>query len=116
MYRIISLLSFFVRQFVLPNPFVNIVEENYAELVNYIFGGIFVVLAYMITGSWYVSRKENRWTGSLGFFFNYALLTFITIGISYLIHNIYWLSGIMLFVVIILSIIESKLFGKRISF
>ena len=115
MYKIISLLSFFFRQFILPNPFVNIFGENYAELVNYIFGGIFVVLAYMITGTWYVSRKEDRWIGSLGFFINYALLAFITIGVSYFIHNIYWLSGIMLFIVIILCIIESNLLGRKIS-
>ncbi len=116
MYKIISLLSFLIRQFALPNPFVNIAGENYAELVNYIFGGIFIILAYIITGSWYVSKKEDRWVGSIGFFLNYVLLTFITLGVSYFIHNIYWLSGIIIFVVIILCIVESKLFGKRISF
>ena len=114
MYKIVSLLSFLIRQF-LPNPFVNIAGENYAELVNCIFGGIFIMLAYIITDSWYVSKKEDRWVGSIGFFLNYVLLTFITLGVSYFIHNIYWLSGIMIFVVIVLCIIESKLFGKRIS-
>ena len=117
MYRIIKLLSYLARQFLLPNPFINLfVDKNFAEIVNCFFGGVYVWLAYTITGTWYTSRKENRWIGSLGFFLNYTLLTFITIGISYFIHNIYWLSGIMLSVVIILSIIESKLFGKRISF
>ncbi len=116
MYRIISLLSFLVRQFVLPNPFINIVEENYADLVNLIFGGIIIAVAYIVTGTWYVSKKEDRWAGSLGFLLNYILLTFITIGVSYFIHNIYLLLVIMVFVVIALCIIESKLFGKRISF
>ena len=112
MYKIISLFSLFIRQFVLPNPFVNIVSTNYVELVNYVFGGVLVGMAYIITGTWYTSNRKRRGVGSFGFLFNYALLTLITLGISYFIHNIYFLSGIILIIFIALCIVENKLWGK----
>lgn len=115
MYKIVSLFSFLFRQFILPNPFINIVSENYAELFNYIFGGVFIVLAYTITGTWYTSRKEDRWKGSVGFFFNYTILTLATIAVSSLIHDVYWIAGIVFIIFIILCIIESNLLGRRIS-
>ncbi len=116
MYKIISLISFALRQFVLPNPFINLVDKAYAELCNCLFGGIFVFFAYVITGSWYVSSKEEAWKGSVGFLINYGFLTSITIVVSYFIHNIYCLACIILFIVIILYITERKLFGNKIPF
>ena len=40
MYKFISILSAFIRQFLLPNPYVNIIgNEIYADLFNIIIGG-----------------------------------------------------------------------------
>ena len=65
----ISTVSYLVRQFCLPNPFENIFDTpGYAEIANWIFGGIFVPLAFILTGTWYVSGRDEKWIGSLGFF------------------------------------------------
>lgn len=113
MYGIISFISFIIRQFLLPNPFKNILGTNWAEIVNLIFGGVFVAMAYTITGSWYSSRKELRWLGSLGFFINYCLMTGITIVISKFVHNIYIIAGIIIVIFLLLCLIERKMFSEK---
>ena len=52
MYKFISILSAFIRQFLLPNPYVNIIgNEIYADLFNIIIGGtILHCLSYILTG------------------------------------------------------------------
>lgn len=111
---IISIMSYLIRQFVLPNPFENIFQNpGSAELANYIFGGIFVPLAFFLTGTWYVSRSNERWEGILGFFVNYCILTGLLILISKLISNIYWIVGIFLIVYIALCIIEGLLLNRH---
>jgi hypothetical protein len=114
MYQLIKLLSYLARQFLLPNPFINLVKDaGTAEIINWIFGGILVLLAYNLTGTWYRSQKGNNWVGSLGFLINYIVLTFHLIGISYLISNIYLVVGIFIIVYILLCIIESKILGSK---
>lgn len=114
MYGLTSIISFLIRQFLLPNPFVNMFEN--AEVVNLIFGGVFIPLAYVLTGTWYRSQKGFYWIGSLGFLGNYTLLTFLLIGISYFISNIYWIIAIFLIIYVLLCILESKIFGEKYSF
>ena len=47
MYGIIALISAWIRQFYLPNPFVNIIDPLYADLCNIIIGGFIIhILAY----------------------------------------------------------------------
>ena len=54
MYGIIALISAWIRQFYLPNPFVNIIDPLYADLFNIIIGGFIIhILAYYITGCIY---------------------------------------------------------------
>ena len=73
---LVSITSYFIRQFCLPNPFINLFKDsNVATIVNWICGAIFIPLAYILTGSWY--NGEIKFIGSFGFLVNYIFLTSI---------------------------------------
>ena len=75
---LVSITSYFIRQFCLPNPFINLFKDsNVATIVNWICGAIFIPLAYILTGSWY--NGEIKFIGSFGFLVNYIFLTSIFI-------------------------------------
>ncbi len=112
-YTLVAGLSYFIRQFLLPNPFSNLFESGTAELVDCFFGGALVALAYILTGTWYVSKKGDYWKGSLGFLINFSILTGLILLISKFINNIYWVSGIFVCVYIILCILEAKLLNRN---
>lgn len=112
-YTLVAGLSYFIRQFLLPNPFSNLFESGIAELVDWIFGGALIALAYILTGTWYVSKKWDYWKGSLGFLINFSILTGLILLISKFITNIYWVSGIFVCVYIILCILEAKLLNRN---
>lgn len=112
-YISIAGISYFIRQFLLPNPFSNLFESGTAELVNYFFGSILVGLAYILTGMWYFSKMGEYWKGSLGFFINFSLLTGLILFISKFITNIYWITVIFAFAYILLCIFEAKLLNKN---
>lgn len=115
MYKILKLLSYLARQFLLPNPFANLfIDKNIAEIVNWIFGGILIPLSYILTGTWY--DGEFKSLGSIGFFINYALLTGIFLFITHFIKNIYFSVGLFIIIYILLCFFESKLLGKKYSF
>lgn len=110
----ISTMSYLARQFILPNPFANIFENpGYAEIANWIFGGIFVPLAFLLTRTWYVSGINEKWEGSLGFFVNYCILTGLLLLISKFISDIYWIIGIFVVVYLILCFIEGWLLNRN---
>lgn len=110
----ISTMSYLARQFILPNPFTNIFEnQGYAEIANWIFGGIFVPLAFLLTRTWYVSGVNEKWEGSLGFFVNYCILTGLLLLISKFISDIYWIIGIFCFVYLILCFLEGWLLNRN---
>ena len=90
MYKIIKIISYLIRQFWVPNPFANMFEPNIAEIVNWSVGGVFVLLAYILTGTWYESEEGYYWLGSLGFLINYAILTGLLLLISKL-TSVLWL-------------------------
>ena len=75
MYKIIYLIGFFIRQFVLPNPFIPFGDN--AELINLIVGGIFVPLSYIMVGLIYDNGSEPV-LGSILFTIVYALNTGVT--------------------------------------
>lgn len=113
LYAVVACISYFIREYLLPNPFSNLFEPGIAELVNCIFGGFLIFLAYALTRTWYVSRKGEYWKGSLGFLINFSILTGLILFISDFITNIYWVSGIFLFLYIILCFVEYKLLNKN---
>ena len=115
---LVSTISYLIRQFVLPNPFTNLLEDiNKATIFNWIFGFVFIPLAFILTGTWYISGRDEKWVGSIGFLFNYFVLTEIFRFITKFIVNIYW--SVVLFAVtcIVLYILESKVSSRnRINF
>ncbi len=113
MYHLIKLLSYLARQNLLPNPFSNLFgDQNVAEVMNWIFGGILVPFAYTLTGIWY--NGEAKMIGSIGFFVNYALLTGLFLLITKFFTNLYLIMLLSTIGYIILCVIESKILGKKI--
>lgn len=107
---IVSIVSYLVRQFYFPNPFANIVKDsNIATIVNWICGGIFIPLAYILTGTWY--KGDAKAVGSFGFFINYAILTGLFLLITKFITNLYLVAFLFFLGYFILCVVESKLFG-----
>ena len=112
MYKIIRLISVLIRQFCLPNQFTNLCEySNVATIANWICGGIFVPLAYILTGTWYDGNEQFVW--SLGFLVNYVLLTSLFMLITKFITNLYLAAFLFIVAYIILCIVENKLFGEK---
>lgn len=108
----VSIASYLVRQFCFPNPFSNIFKDpNIATIVDWICGGIFILLAYILTGTWYNGRAKA--IGSFGFFINYALLTGLFLLITKFITNLYLVAFLFILGYVILCIVESKLFGEK---
>lgn len=112
-YTLVAGVSYYIRQFLLPNPFSNLFESEIAELVNWLFGGILIALAYILTRTCYVSKKGEYWKGSLGFLVNFSVLTGLILFISKFITNIYWVSGIFMFLYIILCFLEGWLLNRN---
>lgn len=112
---IVSLVSYLIRQFCFLNPFSNIVKDpNTATIVNWICGGIFIPLAYILTGIWY--KGGAKAIGSIGFFINYAILTGLFMLITKFITNFNLVAFLFILGYVILCIAESKLFGEKHSF
>lgn len=108
---LVSIVSYLIRQFCFLNPFTNIVKDpNTATIVNLICGGIFIPLAYTLTGTWY--KGGAKAVGSFGFFINYAILT----GLLLFITNLYLVASLFILGYVILCIVESKLFGEKNQF
>lgn len=115
MYQLIKIFSYLIRQFLLPNPFINLFKDSgMAEIINWIFGGILVPLAYFLTGTWYDGGAKA--IGSFGFLINYAILTGLFLLITKFIINIYLVAFLFTSGYIILCIVESKLFNRKTSF
>lgn len=109
---LVSIVSYLIRQFCFPNPFTNIVKDpNTATIVNLICGGIFIPLAYTLTGTWY--KCGAKAVGSFGFFINYAILTGLFLLITKFITNLYLVASLFILGYVILCIVESKLFGEK---
>ena len=109
---LVSIASYLIRQFCFTNPFSNIVKDlNMATIVNWICGGIFIPLAYILTGTWYNGGAKA--IGSFGFFINYAILTGLFLLITKFITNLYLVAFLFILGYVILCIVESKLFGEK---
>lgn len=107
MYAIISIISYLVRQFFLPNPFQNIFPNLAdAEFANNIFGGVFILFAFVLTRILYTSLVDEKWIACTLFLVHYCILTGILLLISEFISNICWIVGIFLGIYIILCVVE----------
>ena len=112
---LVSIASYLIRQFCFANPFSNLVKDpNIATIVNWICGGIFIPLAYILTGTWYNGGAKA--IGSFGFFINYAILTGLFLLITKFITNLYLVAFLFILGYARLCIVENKLFGEKYSF
>ena len=100
MYGIIALISAWIRQFYLPNPFVNIIDPLYADLFNIIIGVFIIhILAYYITGCIY-EKGSSPGLGSFLYLINYIVISGLIILITKYIKVI-WLAVIVFLLIYI---------------
>ena len=69
MYKVVYIISALIRQFLLPNPYLNLFkEEVYADLFNIIIGGVILhKLSYWLTGIGYTKGVNEPVEGSIGY-------------------------------------------------
>ena len=108
MYKVFNLLSVFIRQFCLSNPYAMYFETSaYADLFNIIIGGtILHLLSFFLTSSIYEKEKHPSWLGCtlycINYIFNTALISFLCynfnklnltyiISISFIVNLIIWI-------------------------
>ena len=118
MFKIMHVISAFVRQFLLPNPYAIWFEmEIYADLFNIVIGGFILhTLAYSLTGVAYTKGVDNPTAGSAGYLISYCYLTLIITLVGKLIVNIKLAIIIFIIIYIISLLVISKLFSRRYSF
>lgn len=90
MYKFIYLISELIRQFVLPNPYINIIDsEVYADLFNIFIGGtILHFCTYILTGCGYTKGVNDPSSESFGYLISYCYVTALITILGYLISNI----------------------------
>lgn len=94
MYHIIKLLSYFIRTFLLPNPFSPLGAS--AEIINIIFGIALVPITYCMVGLNYKKGSEPGF-GSFLFLVVYAINSLVT----YLVCKAYPNTVLMVVIVIV---------------
>lgn len=118
MYKIIHLISALIRQFLLPNPYTNIIgNKTYADLFNIFIGGtILHFCAFVLTGCGYIKGVDEPASGSLGYLISYCYITAVITALGYFISNttIFIVSFIVIY--IISCILIRMIFNKRNTF
>lgn len=115
MFKFIQLISALIRQFLLPNPYMNLFkEEVYANLFNIIIGGyILHKLSFWLTRMGYTKGVDEPEKGSIGYLFSYIILTFIITLIGKIFTDIKFVIGIFLIIYIILCVLVNKIFNRN---
>lgn len=88
MYELLKFFGFFIRQFLMPNPFESSFPEH-AEVVNLLFGIILIPVSYFIVGRFYDRHRDGAAIGSLMFNIVYIAVTFAIWGLLALLN---WIS------------------------
>lgn len=92
MYILISIISFYIRQFVLPNPFAALGDN--AWLINLVASGLIGSIAYFIVGMFYTRGELPAAFGSFLYLVVFSILS-AEIGIALLAYPHIWLVGII---------------------
>lgn len=110
MYAIISLFSYYTREFILPNPFEVIISDQILALIfSCIIGeSIIHILAFNMCGMFY-TKGSCRPLGSFIYFIFYIINIGVIIGIGTLIKNITWFCIIYMLTIIGIYVILNKL-------
>ncbi len=89
MYKFIHLISALIRQFLLPNPYINVIDnEIYADLFNIVIGGTIIhIFAFILTGCGYQKGVDDPASGSFGYLISYCYITAIITLLGFLISN-----------------------------
>ena len=89
MYKFVHLISALIRQFLLPNPYINIIgNETYADLFNIVIGGTIIhIFAFILTGCGYQRGIDDPASGSFGYLISYGYITVIITLLGFLISN-----------------------------
>lgn len=118
MYKFIHLISVLIRQFVLPNPYINIIgSEVYADLFNIFIGGtILHFCAYILTGYGYTKGVDDLASGSLGYLISYCYVTALITTLGYFISNIAVFIIIFIVLYIASCILVGYIFNRSSSF
>ena len=113
MYKFIHLISAIIRQFVLPNPYINIIgSEVYADLFNIFIGGtILHFCAYILTGCGYTKGVNDPASGSFGYLISYCYVTALITILGYFISNITVFIIIFIFLYIISYVVVKLIFN-----
>lgn len=112
MYYIISLISAWIRQFYLPNPFSTIINHSYADVFNILIGGVILhFLSFGITSIYY-ERGSMPTIGSISYLFWYIVNTFIFIGIGKITTSIVTFFILILIVYIAIILLISNISNK----
>ena len=110
LYNIVATISFIIRQFFLPNPFVGF---DYAVLLNLIVGTAIAALSYFLVGQVY-EKGSIPWFGSLLFLICYSILTILL----YLLVSWWWIIlivvAIIIGIIITIKIIQNRKRNKEI--
>ena len=114
MYKAIQIISILIRQFILPNPYTNLIGDSiYAEIFNIVVGGIILyVLAFVLNGCAYYKGIDDPAKGSLGYLISYCYLTAIITMFGYYILSVKWFLIVFIIVYLISFIIVRKVFSK----
>lgn len=118
MYKFIHLISALIRQFVLPNPYINIIgSEVYADLFNIIIDGtILYFCAYILTGCGYTKGVNDPASGSLGYFISYCYVTALITALGYFISNITVFMIVSIVLYAVSCILVGYIFNRSRSF
>lgn len=112
MYYITSLISVWIRQFYLPNPFATIINSSYADIFNILIGGaILHFLSFSITSIYY-ERGSMPTIGSISYLFWYIVNTFIFIGIGKITTSLVTFSILVLIVYIAIILLINNISNK----
>ena len=115
MYNLIAFLSAIIREFYLPNPYINFFNsEGLAELFNIFVGGIILHFISFILTSLYYTRGENAARGSLIYlaWYIYSIFIFDIIGTN--INNIYIAILLLLIIYVLTITFINRVFKERI--
>ena len=115
MYNFIHFISALIRQFVLPNPYVNIIgNEVYADLFNVFIGGtILHFCAYTFTGYIYIRNIDSSSFGSIGYLISYCCITAIITILGFFISNVTIFIIVFVILYVFLCIMVGLIFNRN---
>lgn len=113
MYNLVYFISAFIRQFLLPNPYINFFNNDaIAALFNITVGGVILhKLSFNLTGMHY-DKGDCPTFGSFSYLIWYCINTAIFIGVSSFIINPYFLTLTLIIIYITLFVVLYKIANR----